>query len=611
LCSSSVVDKGKGHDKRQRASLLQKPASSFCPELSSLLFIMSKEDAQVGVVPPTYDSEKGARHTAGDGHVPENFREDDFMTRNGLNLKSFQRRDWGTGDTELDRSMKPRHLQMIAIGGSIGAGFFVGSGSALTKGGPGSVLICFLIAGVMIFNVVYALGELAVLYPVSGGFYTYSIRFLDPSWGFAMGWNYVFQWVIVLPLELTVCSFTIQYWNKDISVAVWITVFWLFIIFVNVFGTLGFAEEEFVSSAFKLFATVIFMVVALVLICGGGPEGGKYDEYWGDRLWSDPGAFQNGFRGFCSVFVTAAFAFSGTELVGLAAAESANPAKSLPGAIKQVFWRITLFYVLGLTFVGLLVSSTDERLLNSNNPYADGVSPFVLAPLDAHLYGYDSFMNVVILVSVVSIGVSCVYGGSRTLTALAQQGYAPKIFTYIDRSGRPLPSVALNLAFGGLAYVRMASSGGVVFDWLLSLSGLAALFTWGSICAAHIRFRSAWKAQGHTLDELPFQAIGGVAGSWLGLFLIAISLIAQLFVAICPPGGGFATAEDFFKAYLALPVVLFFWACGYLWKRKGFLKLSEIDLDTGRREVDWDEVNAYRAKVAAWPTWRRWASTIF
>ncbi|OHE99405.1 amino acid permease [Colletotrichum orchidophilum] len=547
---------------------------------------MSKEDAQVGVVPPTYDSEKGAHNTAGDGHIPENFREDDFMTRNGLNLKSFQRRDYGTGDSELDRSMKPRHLQMIAIGGSIGAGFFVGSGSALTKGGPGSVLICFLIAGIMIFNVVYALGELAVLYPV-------------------------FQWVIVLPLELTVCSFTIQYWNKDISVAVWITIFWLFIIIINVFGTLGFAEEEFISSAFKLFATVIFMVVALILICGGGPKGGKYDEYWGNRLWSDPGAFQNGFRGFCSVFVTAAFSFSGTELVGLAAAESANPAKSLPGAIKQVFWRITLFYVLGLTFVGLLVSSTDERLLNSANPYADGVSPFVLAPEDAGLYGYNDFMNVVILVSVISIGVSCVYGGSRTLTALAQQGYAPKIFAYIDRSGRPLPSVVVNLVFGALAYVRLASSGGVVFDWLLSLSGLAALFTWGSICAAHIRFRAAWKAQGHTLDELPFQAVGGVAGSWLGLFFIIIFLIAQFFVAICPPGGGFASAEDFFKAYLALPVVLFFWACGYLWKRKGFLKLSEIDLDTGRREVDWDEINAYRAKVAAWPAWRRWASTIF
>lgn len=196
----------------------------------------------------------------------------------------------------------------------------------------------------------------------------------------------------------------------------------------------------------------------------------------------NPGAFQNGFKGFCAVFVTAAFSFAGTELVGLAAAEANNPTKSLPSAIKQVFWRITLFYILGLTLVGLLVSSTDPRLLNAANPYADGTSPFVLAGKDAGLAGFDSFMNVVILVSVLSLGVSCVYGGSRTLTALAEQGYAPKIFAYIDRSGRPLPSVAFCLAFGALAYIVLASSGQTVFNWLLALSGLAALFTWGSIC---------------------------------------------------------------------------------------------------------------------------------
>lgn len=539
-------------------------------------------------------------------------RETDFMTRNGLNLKSFQRRDNAGEMAQLDRSMKARHLNMIAIGGSIGAGFFVGSGSALTKGGPASVLICFLISGAMIFNVVYALGELAVMYPVSGGFYTYSIRFIDPSWGFAMGWNYVLQWAIVLPLELTVCSFTVQYWNKDISVAVWITIFWVFIIIINVFGTLGYAEEEFVSAVFKLLATVIFMVVAVVLICGGGPSSGIYDEYWGARLWYDPGAFQNGFRGFCSVFVTAAFAFAGTELVGLAAAESNNPSKALPSAIKQVFWRITLFYILGLTFVGLLVSSTDTRLLNSSNPYADGVSPFVLAPLDAGLHGYDSFMNVVILVSVVSIGVSCVYGGSRTLTALAQQGYAPRIFAYIDRSGRPLPSVVINLAFGALAYVILASTGGIVFDWLLALSGLAALFTWGSILVAHIRFRQAWKHQGRSLDEIPFKALFGVTGSWISLFLVFIALAAQFFVAIAPPfTSDLNDAEGFFKAYLALPVVLFFWVVGYVWKRKGFVRIDQIDLDTGRREHDWDTINAYRRKVATWPAWRRALAAIF
>lgn len=148
--------------------------------------------------------------------------------------------------------------------------------------------------------------------------------------------------MIVLPLELTVVSFTVQYWNKDVSVAVWITIFWLGITIINIFGTLGYAEEEFWSSAFKLGATVIFIIIAIVLVCGGGPKSGRYGEYWGARLWYDPGAFQNGFRGFCSVFVTAAFAFSGTELVGLAAAEAENPAKNLPSAIKQVFWRITL-----------------------------------------------------------------------------------------------------------------------------------------------------------------------------------------------------------------------------------------------------------------------------
>lgn len=186
------------------------------------------------------------------------------------------------------------------------------------------------------------------------------------------------------------------------------------------------------------------------------------------------------------------------------------------------------FYIVGLLFVGLLVSSTDERLLGANPFINVAASPFVIAAKDAGLTGYDSFMNFIILVSVMSIGNSGVYGGSRTLTALAEQGYAPKIFTYIDRSGRPLFSTIAILVFGALGYVNAASSGAVVFDWLLALSGLAALFTWGSICLAHIRFRAAWKLQGHTVDEIPFQAVFGVYGSWIGLVLIVLVLIAQV-----------------------------------------------------------------------------------
>ncbi|KAF1846019.1 amino acid permease-like protein [Cucurbitaria berberidis CBS 394.84] len=553
-----------------------------------------------------------AVETHHDHHEGEWREKEDFMTRNGLNLASFQRRPRGGELIVLDKSMKTRHLHMIAIGGSIGAGFFVGSGGALNKGGPASLLIDFSLMGVMIFNVVYALGELAVMYPVSGGFYTYSSRFIDPSWGFAMGWNYVFQWAIVLPLELNVAALTVQYWDgaKPISVAVFITVFWVFIILINVFGTLGYAEEEFWSSCLKLSATVIFMIIALVLVLGGGPSNGKYNEYYGARNWYDPGAFNNGFKGFCSVFVTAAFAFSGTELVGLAAAETANPLKSLPGAIRQVFWRITLFYVLGLTFVGLLVRSDDERLLGAEGGGAN-TSPFVIAGKDAGLRGFDSFMNVVILVSVVSIGVSGIYGGSRTLVALGDQGYAPKIFTYVDRSGRPLYAVGFVLLWGGLAYMNLAATGVVIFDWFVALSGLAALFTWGSICLAHIRFRKAWAYHGHTLDEIPFKAAGGVIGSWVGLAIIFVVLIAQFYTAVSPLGKKLGTAEDFFKAYLALFVVAVFWIAGYLWKREGWLRTAQMDVDTGRRELDWDLINREREEMKTWPAWKRAFARIF
>jgi amino acid transporter len=466
------------------------------------------------------------------------------------------------------------------------------------------------------------------MYPVSGGFYTYSTRFIDPSWGFAMGWNYVFQWAIVLPLELLVAGFTVQYWDgaKPVSVAVFITVFWIFICLINVMGTLGYAEEEFVSSCIKLSATVIFMIIALVLVLGGGPSNGMYSEYWGARTWYDPGAFNNGFKGFCTVFVTAAFSFSGTELVGLAAAETKNPLKSLPGAIRQIFWRITLFYILGLFFVGLLVPYNNEDLLGSSTDA--NTSPFVIAGKNAGLVGFDSFMNVVILVSVVSIGVSGVYGGSRTLTALADQGYAPKCFTYIDRAGRPLWSVVFILMWGPLAYMNLASTGATVFLWFQSLSGLAALFTWGSICLAHIRFRKAWAYHGHTLDEIPFKAAGGVIGSWIGIGIIVIVLIAQVgpsipyltkhlltksqfYTAISPIDKRLGTATDFFSAYLAIFVVAVFWIVGYLWKREGWLRTAQMDVDTGRRELDWDLINRERAEIATWPAWKRTLNRIF
>jgi len=257
-----------------------------------------------------------------------------------------------------------------------------------------------------------------------------------------------------------------------------------------------------------------------------------------------------------------------------------------------------------------LVRSDDPRLLGSGLIDVTA-SPFVIASKDAGLIGFDSFMNVVILVSVVSIGLSGVYGGSRTLTALAEQGYAPKFFAYIDRSGRPLYSTLFVTAFGLLAYLNIAAAGPVIFEWLLALSGLAALFTWGSICLAHIRFRRAWKYNGHTLDEIPFPAVFGVWGSWIGIFLVAVVLVAQFYVAIFPPGGGVSDAEGFFKSYLALPVVIIFWIGGFCWKRSGWLRTHQMDVDSGRREVNWEAIKATRTRIASYPAWKRVLKAMF
>ncbi|KAI5364824.1 Putative amino acid permease [Septoria linicola] len=560
------------------------------------------------------DNEKGYEadiHTTSssqDGEVFTPAVEPRLMTRLGLTAESFQRRNLADKHNQLNKTMKSRHLNMIAIGGSIGAGLFVGSGSALRRGGPAGVIIAFSIIGVMIFNVVHALGELAYIYPISGGFYTYSVRFIDPAWGFAMGWNYVLQWAVVLPLELVVAGLTVAFFGLEVNNAIWITVFWVAIMLISLFGVLGYAEEEFWVSLLKLTTIIVFMFMGVIFACGGGPSSGLYGEYWGARLWYNPGAFANGFRGVCSVFVTAAFSFSGTELVGLAAAESANPQKALPSAIKQVFWRITLFYVFGLFFVGLLVPYDDDRLLGSGSLIDVSASPFVIVAINAGLPAFGTFVNVVIMVSVLSIGLSGVYGGSRTLTALAEQGYAPRFFSYVDRAGRPLWSTITIIAFGALAYVSMASSGVTVFNWLLALSGLAALFTWGSICLAHIRFRSAWAYHGHTLDEIPFKAAFGVWGSWLGLILIILVLIAQIYVAIADAYEAETPSEAasaFFLSLLAIPVVLVFYIAGFVWKRESWKSLASIDVDSGRRDLDYETFQALKAKRAAWPAWRR------
>ncbi|KAI9765855.1 MAG: glyceraldehyde-3-phosphate dehydrogenase 1 [Geoglossum simile] len=511
-----------------------------------------------------------------------------------------------TASSPLARKLKGRHLQMIAIGGSIGTGLFVGSGSALAKGGPASLLIAFALIGIMLYSTVHALGEMAVLYPVAGSFAAYSTRFLDPAWGFAMGWNYAMQWLVVFPLEITAATITIEFWTTTLNKAIFVTIFWVAIVAINLFGVRGYGEAEFVFSMIKVIAIIGFIILGVILTCGGGPQGG----YIGGKHWHDPGAFNHGFKGLCSVFVTAAFAFAGTELVGLAAAETANPRKSLPTAIKQVFWRITLFYIVSLLLIGLLVPFNDPRLLNGASSADAKASPFVIAIHNAGITGLPSVMNVVIMIAVLSVGNSSIYGSSRTLAALAEQGQAPKALAYIDRKGRPIIGIAIASLIGLLAYLAASDKQNEAFTWMLALSGLSSIFTWGSICLAHIRFRKAWRVQNHSLDELAFRSQPGIIGSWMGFSLNCLVLIAQLWTGFAPVGYAEMTAaertKNFFEAYLAAPIVILCYVGYKILYRTPFMRSRDMDLHTGIRELNIDALLAEeRAEKAAWPAWKK------
>lgn len=474
--------------------------------------------------------------------------------------------------SSLKRSIKPRHLMLMAIGTGIGTGLFIGSGATLSQGGPGFVLIDYTLIGMMILTVIMAIAELSSVLPVPGPFSHYVTRFIDPGWGFAVGYNYLMMWLATFPLEFTAATLIINFWNTDEQMpkGALIAIFWVFIIVVNLFGARGYVEVEFMTTSFKMLTIIGFIICSIVIDCGGAPN----KHYLGAGTFYNPGAFNNGFKGFCSVFVTAAFAYTGTELVGFAAAESSNPRKYVPKACKLVLYRIGLFYVLALLMVTLLVPY-DTPELHGENSYDPNSSPFVLAIQKGQIKVLPHILNAIIMLSALSVSNSAAYAASRSLHALAEQRLAPRIFTYVDRSGRPLVASAVTLLFGLLGFLVYASNEGEIFSWLLGISGLSVIFLWGSVCAAHIRFRLAWKRQGHSLTELPWASPFGIYGSIIGLvfniFIVALQFYLSLFPIKVSAKG---RVYQFFLGMISLPIILMF-----------FLGYKFIKRDRGTKRV--------------------------
>lgn len=486
------------------------------------------------------------------------------------------------GSDNLKKGLKKRQLQMIALGGCVGSGLLVASGQALVHG-PGTILVSWVIVSSFLYSTMQCLAELAAYMPVSGSFAIYSARFIDESWGFAMGANYALFWVVVAPLELVAASLTIEFWQSNINPVAWVAIFYVLIIVLNLCGNRGFGEAEFVASVIKLIAIVGFDILAVILIAGGGDQG-----YIGGKNWINPSPFKSGFKGVIAVLITATYSLAGTELIGLTSSESQEDArKVLPKAIKQVFYRIVVFYLLTLTLVGFLVSSDSDELLGAGS--GASASPFVIAIRAGGIKVLPSIFNVVVLIALLAIGNSAVYGFSRTMLGLSEQGLVPQIFGYVDRAGRPLVGIATCAFVGLLSFVAASPKQAEVFAWLVALSGLSTLFTWGSICGAFIQFRRALKFQGRTVLELPYISKTGIIGAWYGLIMNILVLCFQFWLSLYPIGQS-PDPVAFFKNYLGAVCVLVFYIGHKLYARKWqmIIPVDRIDIDTGRKVIDLD-----------------------
>ncbi|WP_039564371.1 amino acid permease, partial [Ralstonia solanacearum] len=313
-----------------------------------------------------------------------------------------------TATPGLRRTLRARHLTMIAIGGSIGTGLFVASGASVSQAGPGGALAAYVLIGAMVYCLMTSLGELAAYMPVPGSFATYGARYVDEGFGFALGWNYWYNWAVTIAVELAAAQLVMHYWFPDVPGVLWSAGFLAVMFLLNAISVRGFGEAEYWFALIKVVTVLCFIAIGLAMIFGiikGAPESGLHNLTIGDA------PFVGGLPAMIGVAMIAGFSFQGTELIGVAAGESADPARTIPRAVRQVFWRILLFYVLAIFIIGVLVPYTDPNLLSTDVANL-GVSPFTLVFRHAGLAFAAGLMNAVILTAVLSAGNSGMYAST-------------------------------------------------------------------------------------------------------------------------------------------------------------------------------------------------------
>lgn len=500
-------------------------------------------------------------------------------------------------ESGVKRGLKTRHLSMLALAGIIGPGLLVGSGGALNNGGPAALLIGFGVIGILAFSIMQSLGEMTTLYPSGGAFIHLADRFVDQAFGVAVGWNYFIIWAAVLANEYNAVTSIFTFWSDKVPIWGYFLLFFFFFLGFQLLGVEVFGEAEFWLALFKIAGLVAFFFFSIIYASGGLIG---QDEPLGFRYWRDPGAFTNGFKGVASVFVFCSTFYAGVESVAVAATETKNPSVAVPLAIRQVFWRIIFIYMGSAFFFGLTCPANSPQFSAADRALR---SPMSIAIQNAGWYGGVHLINAFIFVTCLSAINSSIYIASRTVLFMAQDGKAPKFLGKTDKRGVPINAIIFTNLFGALSLMNISTGASKAYGYIVNLSGVSTFLVWGAISFTHIRFRTAWAAQGRTPEQLPYRSMLYPYNAWFGLGANIFLAFIQGWATLAPFNAG-----NFVDAYILLPLFPIIVFAFKFWNKTKWQKPGEVDLDKGRRkdvdessaEIFYDENGVATSKPPIW-----------
>jgi lysine-specific permease len=456
----------------------------------------------------------------------------------------------------LPRQLNTRMLNMITLGGSIGTGLFLASGNAIYLAGPGGTMLAYLITGVMVYFLMTSLGEMAALMPTTGSFFVYASTFVDPALGYALAWNYWYGWAMTIATEMAAASIIMQFWFPNSAALIWCSTFIVLVVGFNIFSAKIFAEVEYWLSFIKVSVILLFIVAGMAMVMGVT----QYEPV-GFKNWTIGDApFHGGALAMLSAFMIAGFSFQGTEVIGIAAGESENPRTTIPKAIKQIFWRILLFFVLSLFIMTLLIPYTSTQLSGSDV----FTSPFTLVFKEIGISMAATFINAVLLIVILSAANSGMYVATRMFWYLASKGHVHSFFSKLNKRGVPVYALALTTLVTTLTFLSSTFGNGTVYFWLINAASLSGFIAWIGIAVSHYRFRQAYLKQGKDINDLPFVAKGYPYSSLSALIFCFIIVAGQNYQAFMNDQIDW---YGIMVSYLGLPAFLLLWF-GYKYVKK-------------------------------------------